>query len=190
MMSIELLRAFLRKSKGSKRHTFINDLFQSMDKDRSRRLDYTEFKNGLYHLGLNDLTEAEFRNIFNEFDTSHDGKIDYNEFAATIRGPLAPCRAKVIDDAFNHLDVNKDGVLSIDDFRVVFNAQATQHPKFLDGSWTLDEVLRSFLDAFDTPGKGDGTVTKQEFHNYYAVVSATVVSDSHFVNMINTTFGL
>ena len=51
------------------------------------------------------------------------------------------------------------GVLTIDDFRIVFDAQAKIHPKYLDDTWTLDTVLTSFLDAFDTPGKKDGKVT-------------------------------
>ena len=67
-MSIELVRSFLLKSKASKRHSFLNDLFTSMDRDRSRKIDYTEFKAGLRNLGLADLSEADFRNLFNEFD--------------------------------------------------------------------------------------------------------------------------
>ena len=81
-------------------------------------------------------------------------------------------------------------MLTIDDFRIVFEAQAKEHPKYLDESWTLDTVLTSFLDAFDTPNKKDGKVTLREFHNYYAIVSSTVESDSNFVNMIKTSYGL
>ena len=42
-----------------------------MDKDKSREIDYLEFKTGLKNLGIDDLTEAEYKSIFNS-------KIDYN----------------------------------------------------------------------------------------------------------------
>ena len=189
-MSVELLRAYLRQQKGSKRRTFIYELFQNMDKDKSRQIDYNEFKNGLKRLGMDDLQENEYRKIFNAFDRDHSNRIDFDEFTSAIKGPMAACRAQVIDEAFKHLDVNGDGILTIDDFRIVFDAQAKEHPKFLDESWTLETVLSSFLDAFDTPGKCDGKVTLKEFHNYYGIVSATIDSDSHFVNMIKTSYGL
>ena len=142
-MSVELIRAVIQKAKGSKRQTFINDLFKSMDKDHSRRIDYSEFKRGLHQLGLNDLSEAEIRNLFNEFDTKKDGKIDFNEFSSALTRPsMAPIRLKAINDAFRKLDVNNDGVLSIEDFKVVFIEQAKKHPKCVDGSWTVEEVFK------------------------------------------------
>jgi Ca2+-binding EF-hand superfamily protein len=113
-----------------------------MDKDHSRRIDYSEFKRGLHQLGLSDLSEGEIRNLFNEFDTKKDGKIDFNEFSSVLRPPVAPVRLKAINDAFKKLDVNNDGVLSIEDFKVVFIEQAKKHPKCIDGSWTVEEVFK------------------------------------------------
>ena len=139
-MSIELIRAFLLKSKSSNRQTFLNDLFKSMDKDHSRKIDYTEFKQGLRNLGLIDITEAEFRSLFSQFDLTKDGKIDYQEFVSVLKPGLAPVRIKAIDDAFKKLDINDDGVLSIEDFRVVYMEQARKHPKCLNGTWTVEQV--------------------------------------------------
>lgn len=140
-MSVELIRAFLLKSKASKRQTFLNDLFKSMDKDHSRKIDYSEFKHGLFHLGLTDLTEGEIRKLFNEFDTKKDGKIDYTEFVSVLRPSLSTTRLRAIDEAFRKLDINNDGVLSIEDFRVVYIEQAKKHPKCLDGTWTIEQVF-------------------------------------------------
>ena len=52
------------------------------------------------------------------------------------------------------------------------------------------KVLRSFLDAFDTPGNEDGVVTKQEFYNYYSIVSATISDDSYFDLIIRKCYEL
>lgn len=140
-MSVELIRAFLLKSKNSKKQSFLNDLFKSMDKDHSRKIDYHEFKQGLFKLGLTDLTEAEIRKLFNDFDTKQDGKIDFTEFVNALKPQLSAKRLNAIDEAFRKLDVNNDGVLSIEDFRVVYMEQAKKHPKCIDGSWTTEQVF-------------------------------------------------
>ena len=34
-----------------------------------------------------------------------------------------------------------------------------KHPKFLNGEWSEEQILRKFLDTFDTKGKEDGVVS-------------------------------
>jgi hypothetical protein len=59
---------------------------------------------------------------------------------SVLKPGLSPLRIKAIEEAFAKLDANKDGVLSIDDFRVVYLEQAKCHPKCLDGTWTVEQV--------------------------------------------------
>lgn len=75
-------------------------------------------------------------------------------------------------------------------FSVVYAANARNHPKYQSGEWTEDEVLRSFLDSIDTPGNPDGKVTRDEFMNYYAGVSATIDDDCYFDLMMRSCYGL
>lgn len=72
----------------------------------------------------------------------------------------------------------------------VYAHNARKHPKYLSGEWTEEEVLRSFLDSMDTPGCPDGKVTKEEFLNYYAGVSATVEEDSYFDLLMRSCYDL
>ncbi len=73
---------------------------------------------------------------------------------------------------------------------MTFRARAEKHPKFLSGEWTLDQVLASFLDTFDSPEDKDGMVTRDEFINYYAGVSSTVEDDAYFDLMMRACWGL
>jgi hypothetical protein len=44
------------------------------------------------------------------------------------------------------------------------------------------------LDAFDTPGQPDGMVTREEFRNYYSLISAKIPDDASFVMLMNSSF--
>ncbi|XP_074193767.1 calcyphosin isoform X2 [Rhinolophus sinicus] len=57
------------------------------------------------------------------------------------------------------------------------------------GQWTEEEVLRRFLDNFDSSEK-DGQVTLAEFQDYYSGVSASVDTDEEFVAMMTSAWRL
>ena len=54
---------------------------------------------------------------------------------------------------------------------------------------TKDDIFNEFLEAFGDKD-GDGTVTKDEWYEYYAAVSASVDDDEYFVTMMNNAWGL
>jgi Ca2+-binding EF-hand superfamily protein len=64
-------------------------------------------------------------------------------------------RKDLIFQAFNKLDKTGDRVITVDDLRGVYNVK--KHPKYLNGEWTEDQCLRTFLDSFDSQDK-DGKV--------------------------------
>jgi Ca2+-binding EF-hand superfamily protein len=151
-MSVEEIRKRLLKTNNQHRRSsnpFITDLFKSMDKDHSRLIEYHEFKSGIEMLGMRNLSELEMKNLFDKFDKNKNGKVGFGEFVNTLRPPMSEARLNVINEAFKKLDVNKDGVLSIEDFRVLYNVQAKAHPKYMCGEWTMDQVrIVIFKDSF------------------------------------------
>ena len=101
-------------------------------------------------------------------------------------------RVNLIVQAYNKLDKNGDGQVTVADLKGVYNV--SKHPKFLNGEWSEEQILKKFLDTFDTKGHEDGVVsfswldycitkkirilklcfdqiTRDEFINYYAGVS-------------------
>ncbi len=66
-------------------------------------------------------------------------------------------RLDLITKAFNKLDKNKDGKITIDDLKGVYDVK--RHPKYLNGEWSEDQILRKFLETFDTKGNEDGVVS-------------------------------
>eukprot|EP00039_Didymoeca_costata_P015295 m.257635 g.257635 ORF g.257635 m.257635 type:complete len:212 (-) comp16191_c1_seq8:70-705(-) len=158
----------------------IGRTFRIMDDDRSGQLDYNEFKNGLADYGIQLNDEQEYRDCFDSFDRDGSGTLDFNEFLRALRPKVNQFRQNLIRKAFNKLDKDKSGTLTISDLDGVFRHET--HPKFRSGEMTKEEILENFLTTWEGDGgtKGDGTVTWDEFLDYYAGVSASIDSDAYF----------
>lgn len=64
------------------------------------------------------------------------------------------------------------------DLKVVYNCN--DHPKVQNGLMTEDEVFTEFLQNFGDKNR-DGTITKAEWNDYYAAVSASIDEDDLFI---------
>lgn len=183
---IEILRAkcLARGANGIKG---LSRLFKIMDDSKDHRLDFDEFRKGVSEYGFN-YSKAEYQELFNAFDENHSGFIDFDEFLERLRPPMNKSRTDLIIKAYNKLDKNGDGKVTVQDLKGVYNV--SKHPKFLNGEWSEDQILRKFLDTFDTKGQEDGVITREEFINYYASVSASIDNDAYFDLMMRSNWKL
>lgn len=105
-------------------------------------------------------------------------------------------RVNICKRAYNIMDSDKSGKVDINDIRQTYNAK--QHPDVKSGKRTEDEVLMEFLDTFedhfcDVKGQADardGTITMQEWLEYYNNVSMSIDNDEYFALMMNNTWNL
>ncbi|GFO25498.1 calcyphosin-like protein [Plakobranchus ocellatus] len=164
-------------------------VFRKMDIDYSKKICLEELENGIAGFGFC-FSKMELSKLFAALDRDKNGLIDFKEFMDLLTPPMKDSRVKVINEAFNKLDINGDHEIKLDELKVVYAANARRHPRFLSGEWTEEETLRHFLDSLDTPGSPDGKVTRQEFMNYYAGVSATVDDDLYFDMMMRSVYDL
>ncbi|KAK7003481.1 calcyphosin-like protein [Biomphalaria glabrata] len=177
----------LRKGCGALKQ--LSCVFRRMDIDYSKRICFEELDIGCRSYNLN-FSEKDLKILFSALDKDKNGQIDFKEFMDLLTPPMSDVRVRVINEAFEKLDVNGDGVIQVEDLQVVYAANARRHPKFISGEWTEEQTLRHFLDSLDTPGSPDGKVTRQEFMNYYAGVSVTVDDDCYFDMMMRSVYGL
>ena len=63
------------------------------------------------------------------------------------------------------------------------------HPKVQTGEMTEDEVFLEFLQNFGDRNR-DGKITRSEWNEYYAAVSASVDNDDHFVQLMKAAWRL
>jgi len=161
-------------------------MFRIFDDDGNRQISLSEFRNGITDYGCI-LSREEIETIFNKFDTDGSGSIDFDELLYNIRPPMNEKRRRLVVMAFQKLDKNKDSVITIDDLKGVYDVR--QHPKYQSGEWTEDEVLLKFLDTFESDGDR-GTITGEEFMNYYSGVSASIDHDGYFDLMMRKSWKL
>lgn len=128
--------------------------FRRLDRDGSRSLDVGELQRGLAELGLV-LDAAEMEGVCRRWDRDGSGTLDLEEFLRALRPPMSQAREAVVAAAFAKLDRSGDGVVTVDDLRGVYSGRT--HPKVRSGEWTEEQVLRHFLDNFDSSEK-DGQV--------------------------------
>eukprot|EP00163_Fabomonas_tropica_P018952 TRINITY_DN3335_c0_g1_i3.p1 TRINITY_DN3335_c0_g1~~TRINITY_DN3335_c0_g1_i3.p1 ORF type:complete len:220 (-),score=68.69 TRINITY_DN3335_c0_g1_i3:147-806(-) len=150
--------------------------FRICDDSGDGSLDRHELVKALTEYQLN-LTNDELNLIITNLDRDGNGNVDYEEFLRAVRGRMNEKRRALVEKAFKKLDANKNGFIELDDIRFFYNAKG--HPKVLAGEKTEDEILGEYLSNFDAIRK-DGTVTYQEFEEYYAGVSVSIDHDDHF----------
>lgn len=89
------------------------------------------------------MTKTEYDNLFKYFDKNCDDSIHYNEFLFGLRGDLNERRKAVVKLAFEKLDKNKNGQITIEDLKGVYDA--SKHPDVKMGKRNPDDVLKEFL---------------------------------------------
>jgi len=164
-----------------------------MDDNHSMSLDKYEFTKAMQDFMLG-FSESEIAGLFRFFDIDHSGLIEYDEFLRTIRGPMNAARTAYVVKAFNKLDKDVSGYIDINDVRGVYSA--AKHPDVISGKKTEQQILQEFLETFETAhnmrnnNAPDHVVTKEEFHEYYNNVSASIDGDDYFAVMMTNAWNL
>jgi len=164
----------------------ISRIFKAMDNNNNGRLDVDDFRWGLMDFGIS-VSKEEATQVLSHFDRDGNGQVDFNEFLRTIRGDLSETRKRVIRQAYDKLDVNKDGTVKLDDIAKLYDV--SRHPDILSGRRTPEQVFFEFMSLWDTQQR-DAIVTFEEFCDYYADVSASIDSDAYFEEMMKSAWKL
>ena len=93
----------------------------------------------------------------------------------------------MVDKAFLKFDKDGNGAIDATDLKGVYNCSF--HPKVAQGLMTEDQVFLEFLSNFIDKNR-DGKISREEWNDYYAAVSASIDNDDHFVTLMKTAWKL
>jgi hypothetical protein len=108
---------------------------------------------------------------------------------------LSKRRQDLVEQVFTLLDKNKSGTLEYEDIKGVYNARS--HPDVIANRRTEQDILDEFLLNFEVhrnlkqkQKRGAVVVTKKDFSNYYANISASIDLDDYFELMLRNAWHL
>jgi len=117
-LTLNKFRSILNE-RGARGIIGLGKLFKISDTNNNNMLDYIEFKNICKKMKLldKDLEESEIRDLFESFDNSRDGNINYDEFLRAVKGPMNQFRRTLVEKAFKKFDRNNNGQIDINDLK-------------------------------------------------------------------------
>lgn len=131
---------------------------------------------------------SDAERLFKMFDTSGDGQIGFDEFMNALCGELNPLRKRLVNEAFDKLDANGNGVLEMDE--VKNNFRADRHPDVISGQKTPEQCRFGFFEMFtsfhnsNNNFSGDNSVTRTEFCEYHQFMNEGFERDMEFKNFL------
>ena len=191
---IERVRKVI-KARGARGILNLGKSFKIMDDDNSGALDNAEFAKALKSYRITS-DRLELEAIFDAFDPDNNGEIVYDEFLREIMGPMNPRRVALTKKAFAIIDLDKSGILDINDVRTRYNPK--KHPDVMSGKQTEEDILYEFLDTFEAAyairhGESksrDKSVNMDEWLEYYNTISSSIPNDDYFELMMTNTWNL
>eukprot|EP00668_Euglena_longa_P004661 GGOE01005443.1.p1 GENE.GGOE01005443.1~~GGOE01005443.1.p1 ORF type:complete len:557 (-),score=172.94 GGOE01005443.1:244-1779(-) len=178
---LERVKAKLLQRSGGGGFRGLMRILKTMDRDGNHQLTGQELQEGLKTYGIF-LTDKEVASVVRTFDRDGSGTINVNEFLRELRGDLNPRRRALVLQAYRLLDRTGDGKVNLDDMFAIYGQHIDRHPEVVSGAKTPEKVLLEFSSSWDR--NGDGTVTEEEFLEYYADLSACIDNDNYFELMV------
>jgi hypothetical protein len=134
---LDCLRENLKES-GARGIFGLKRKFRLADEDENGQLDLKEFTKVIREHGFN-WTDSQIKAVFDRFDTDRSTTITFEEFFVAMRGEMNERRKELVMMAFEILDVDKSGLIQIDDIKAKYDAFT--HPDVMNGKRSVDDVL-------------------------------------------------
>jgi len=111
----------------------VGRVFRILDNNRNRQIDAAELMWGLKDFDIH-LNEEQTLVLINHFDRDNSGSFNFDEFLVALRGDLSENRLSFIRRAYQKLDVNGDGSVTLDDIARIYDV--SRHPDVMAGKKT------------------------------------------------------
>ncbi|KAK7196161.1 hypothetical protein NESM_000551100 [Novymonas esmeraldas] len=161
------------------------------NEQRQRRyLDRNALRSAIARLGVR-LSPVESDVLMKRFDVTGNNVICAQEFLAELRGTMPLARMQAVIYAYQQLSIEGRGSVEFGEMHCLFRHNAGSLPDVVDGLLQREEAVLDFESCW--PGRVGckvGTVTLDEFVEYYADVSPAEESDERFCTLLQKSWAI
>ncbi|AYU83679.1 hypothetical protein, conserved [Leishmania donovani] len=161
------------------------------NEQRQRRfLDRNELRKAIARLGVL-LSPIEMDVLMRHFDTTGNNVVCAQDFLAELRGTMPLARMQAVIYAYQQLSIEGRGSVEFKDMHSLFRLNAATIPDVVNGVLQREEAVLDFESCW--PGRVGckvGTVTLDEFVEYYADVSPAEESDERFCKLLQQSWAI
>ena len=157
-----------------------------LDPRRTNHCTYDEFRKLLLQHGIK-LRLEDFDNLCRIFDPTNDKHVDYLAFFRAIRGPVSESRTRVIRAAYESLEEGASGSIPLTRLATSYCPAADPDVKL--GRKGEKAALDAIMEKFKVLSV-NGRVSREDWEEYYGIVSTYIESDDYATNLISTTWRL
>ena len=141
-----------------------------------------------------DFNENEIIEFFNTLNLNKMNYIFTNDIIDAIKVEMSQERIKIILNKFYLIDMNGTGRINVSYLKYIFKNNCRYHPDVSQGINSEETINNQFCQTLDIflnlNNIINDTITKEQFINYFSIISASIPNDIYFNNIINSIFNL
>ncbi|CCW65636.1 unnamed protein product [Phytomonas sp. EM1] len=147
-------------------------------------LSRTQLDDLVSRLGVR-LRPIELDVVIKKLDTHGTNLIRVQDFVAELRGNLNAVRLQAVTEAYQKLIMEGRGSVQFESMYRLYCHNAPLHPDVQDGLITREEAIFDFESSWPAAFRHKmGTVTLEEFIDYYTDISPATLEDGRFVQIV------
>jgi len=180
---ISFIKNCINTNNGITLFTFIKKLKEKQLNNQGISLN--DLYNILLEMSIN-ISLNDLKILFNVLNKNNN-IISIDQLINLIKGNLDEKRKIIIVTIFEKIDSGKKGKISIQLLKEIFNAK--NHPEVLKGIKSQEGVFEQFCNSLDlycevNDVQNNGSLTLENFIDYYSGVSACIHDDVYFENFL------
>ena len=165
-------------------------MLYSYDLNHTGEISFVNFNTIIQAYNYNFSTN-EIKNLFSHFDKENSGRMKYNALLSEILGTMNMMRFTLVKNLFDNFPKNQNGCIDINSIKNSF--YPNRHNDVLNGSKTMDEVYREFLECLQIfieynsnlkGGVSQNELNYEEFCDFFGEISFGIQNDYIFSNYL------
>lgn len=117
-----------------------------------------------------------------------DGQVTLLDFVEFLAPELNETRKNIVEKAFTLKDTNNNGLLSIEEIRNISHYQSSAVTLLAVKQMSPEALFQNLIQVYEK--EQTASIPKEEFLDYYRLISPEIANDFEFVTMVKTSWGI